>query len=77
MRQSPPRSVPADDVNRANADSLREVFQTSEPTGAPVHPEEGHRLVKAFLKITSPGRRMAVLKYVADMARVDEAERTH
>jgi hypothetical protein len=41
-----------------------------------VHPGEGHRLVKAFLRISSPGRRHAVLKYVADMAGVDEAERS-
>ena len=75
-RQSPSRDVPADDFNRANADFLRKVFRTTETTGAPVHPEEGHRLVTAFLRISSPGRRQAVLKYVTDMARVDEAERT-
>ena len=69
-RQSPSRDVlPADDF-------LRKVFRTAETTGAPVHPEEGLRLVKAFLRISSPGRRQAVLKYVTDMARVDEAERT-
>ena len=74
MHQRPPGGVPADDFNSANADILRKVFQTTEPTGAPVHPEEGHRLVKAFLRIGSPGRRQAVLKYVTDMARVDEAD---
>jgi hypothetical protein len=58
------RGAPADDFNGANPD-----FR--------VHPEEGHRLVKAFLRISSPGRQQAVLKYVADMARVDEAERAH
>jgi hypothetical protein len=50
--------------------------QTTGPTAYPVPPEEGLRLVKAFLSISSPERRHAVLKYVADMARVDEAERT-
>jgi hypothetical protein len=63
MRQIDPSDVPADDFNSAYAD-----FQ--------VHPEEGLRLVKAFLRINSPGRRQAVLKYVTDMARVDEAERS-
>jgi hypothetical protein len=64
MRRSPQTDVPVDDFNMANAD-----FQ--------VHPEEGHRLVKAFLRISSPERRQAVLKYVTDIARADEAERTH
>jgi hypothetical protein len=76
MHQRPPGGVPPTIFNSANADLLRKVFQTPEPTGAPVHPEEGHRLVKAFLRISSPGRRQAVLKYVTDMARVDEADRT-
>jgi hypothetical protein len=38
-------------------------------------PEEGVRLVKAFLRITSLERRKAVLRYVEDIARIDEAER--
>jgi hypothetical protein len=59
MRQIDPSDVPADDFNSAYAD-----FQ--------VHPKEGLRLVKAFLRINSPGRRQAV----KDMARVDEAERS-
>jgi hypothetical protein len=63
MSRIDPSDVPADDFNSTTADFL-------------VHPEEGHRLVKAFLRISSPGRRHAVLKYVADMASVDEAERS-
>jgi hypothetical protein len=63
MRRIDPSDVPADDFNDATGDFL-------------VHPEEGHRLVKAFLRISSPGRRQGVLKYVADLAVVDEAEKS-
>jgi len=64
MSRRPSIDGPADDF-----------VQTTGPTA--VSPEEGLRLVKAFLSISSPERRQAVLKYVADMARMDEAERTH
>ena len=56
-------------------DFLRRVFRTAEPTTYSGHPEEGRRLVRAFLKIESPERRQAVLQYVEEMARIDEAER--
>ena len=36
-------------------------------------PQEGARLVRAFLSIRSPKRRQAVLEYVADQARIDKA----
>jgi hypothetical protein len=70
-----PIDGPSDDF--ATADLLRRLVQTTGPTAYSVSPEEGHRLVKAFLRISSPARRQAVLKYVTDIARVDEAERTH
>ena len=38
--------------------------------------QEGLRLVKAFLSMGSPERRQAVLRYVEEMAKMDEAERT-
>jgi hypothetical protein len=63
MRRIDPSDVPGDNFNSANADF-------------PVHPEEGLRVMKAFLRISSPKRRQAVIKYVMDMARVDEAERS-
>jgi hypothetical protein len=65
MSRRPSIDGPADDI--ATADG---------PTAYSVSPEEGLRLVKAFLSIGSLERRQAVLKYVADMARMDEAERT-
>jgi hypothetical protein len=65
MSRRPSIDGPADDI--ATADG---------PTAYSLSPEEGLRLVKAFLGISRPERRQAVLKYVADMARVDEAERT-
>jgi hypothetical protein len=61
---------PAEDF--ATADLLRRTG----PTAYSVAPEEGLRLVKAFLSISSPERRQAVLKYVADMAKMHEAEGT-
>lgn len=39
-------------------------------------PEEGLRLMQAFLKIRSPGLREAVIKFVADLAKVDEAKKS-
>jgi hypothetical protein len=65
MSRRPSIDGPADDI--ATFDG---------PTAYSVSPEEGLRLVKAFLSIGSPERRRAVLKYVADMARMDEAEKT-
>ena len=65
MSRRPSIDGPADDI--ATFDR---------PTAYSVSPEEGLRLVKAFLRISSPERRQAVLKYVADMATLDEAERT-
>jgi|SRR5271165_6957738 len=38
-------------------------------------PEEGVRLVRTFLDIRSPRLRNAVVKFVADLARIDEAEK--
>jgi hypothetical protein len=58
-------------------DLLRRLVQTTGPTDHLMSPEEGFRLVRAFLRITSPERRQAVLKYLEDVSRVDEAERTH
>jgi len=75
MSRRPSIDGPAYDI--AMADLLRRFVQTTGPTVYSVSPEEGLRLVKAFLRISSPGRRQAVLKYVTDMAKVDEAERTH
>jgi hypothetical protein len=69
-----PIDGPSDDF--ATADLLRRLVQTTGPTAYSVSPKEGLRLVKAFLRISSPERRQAVLKYVADMATLDEAERT-
>ncbi len=77
MRQSNPSDVPADNSTSPNANFLGKVFRTRGPITPPAHPEEGWRLVRTFLTIRSPDRRKAVLKYVADMARTDEAERTH
>ena len=75
MSRKPSIDGPADDF--ATADLLRRFVQTTGPTGHLVFPEEGFRLVRAFLRISSPVRRQAVLKYVSDMAVMDEAERTH
>jgi hypothetical protein len=72
MSRKPSISGPADDF--ATVDLLRR--KTTGPTAYSVSPKEGLRLVKAFLRISSPERRQAVLKYVADMATLDEAERT-
>ena len=74
------RSVPDVPANRlcgANADFSVRVFEETEPRNSVAPPEEGWRLVRAFLTIKSPKRREAILKYVADMARMDETERTH
>jgi hypothetical protein len=77
MRQSDPSDVPADNSTSPNADFLGKVFRTTEPITPPARPEEGWRLVRTFLSIRSPKRREAVLKYVVDVARTDEAESTH
>jgi len=37
-------------------------------------PKEGFRLVQAFDKIKSPARRRAVLTYVEDLTKLDEAD---
>jgi hypothetical protein len=70
VSQSPSIEGPTRDF--ATADLLRR----TEPTAYSVSPEEGLRLVKAFLGISSPERRLTVLEYVADMAKMDAAERT-
>ena len=48
---------------------------SSEPRSSP-EPEEGRRLIRAFLKISSPDLREAVIKFVADLAKLDEAKRS-
>lgn len=63
MRRIDPIGVPAGEFKSATAGFL-------------AHPEEANRLVKAFLRISSPGRRNAVLEFVADMARVEDVERS-
>ncbi len=75
MSRRPAIDGAADDF--ATTDLLRRSVQTTGPIGHLVSPEEGFRLVKAFLRISSPERRQAALKYVADMTRMDEAERGH
>jgi hypothetical protein len=47
----------------------------SDPTLALATPQEGMLLVKTFLRIRSPERRQAVIKYAADVANLDESER--
>lgn len=39
--------------------------------------QEGFHLMRAFLSIRSAGRRRAVIEYVEDQARMDEAESKH
>jgi hypothetical protein len=48
----------------------------SDPTMPLATPQEGMLLVKAFLRIRSPERRQAVIKYVSDVAKLDDSERT-
>jgi hypothetical protein len=62
---------------RPSIDPVAEFVQITGPAPYSASPEEGLRLVKAFLSISSLKRRQAVLKYVADLVRIDEAERTH
>jgi hypothetical protein len=76
MSRSVP-DVPADRLSGANADFSGRVFEATEPRNSLARPEEGWRLVRAFLTIKSPKRREAILKYVADMATMDETERTN
>ena len=57
--------------------SIRRFPLVSDSATSPPSFEEGNRLVKAFLRIGSPERRKVVLKYVTDMARMDEVERAH
>jgi len=45
------------------------------PTLSNARPDEGARLVRTFLRIANPTRREAVIKFVEDMAKKDEADR--
>jgi hypothetical protein len=49
-------------------------LHSAEPS-RPADPEEGRRLVHAFLRIASRTRREGVIKMVEDLAREDEFER--
>ena len=49
----------------------------TQSTSSVTRSEEGVRLLEAFLRIKNPERRQAAINYVADLARVDEAERAH
>jgi hypothetical protein len=49
-------------------------LQSAEPS-RPADPEEGRRLVRAFLRIASQTRRDGIIKMVDDLARKDEVER--
>ena len=51
------------------------ISDVSWPTASSPLPEEGARLVRTFLKIKSPTLRRAVVKFVDDLARMDEAEK--
>jgi hypothetical protein len=66
------RKMPCTDNPQAGA----QIFSCWENWAAEVSPnsKEGFRLVRAFLSIRSAGRRRAVLEYVEDQARMDEAE---
>ena len=71
MSRRPSSDGPSHDFTTAD------LLRRTGPTAYLVSPEEGFRLVNDFLNIGSPERRQAVLKYVADMAKMDEAGLTH
>ena len=52
-----------------------QVTWTGEPTSRP-KPEEGLRLIHAFLKISSPRLREALIKFVEDLAKLEEVEKS-
>jgi hypothetical protein len=52
-----------------------QVSWTGEPTSRP-KPEEGLRLIHAFLKISSPRLREALIKFVEDLAKLEEAKKS-
>ena len=47
--------------------------QAAEPAFSLPDPEEGFRLMRAFLRIRDAARRQTIVEFVADMARLDEA----
>jgi len=65
------QSITTDDLASARPSSR----SATDPKSAP-DTEEGFRLVRAFISIRSPERRQTVLRYVADLAKMDEAENT-
>jgi hypothetical protein len=75
MSQNASTDAPADRSGAFSADLSRKSFRITEPAAQSVLSEDGFRLVKAFLRISSPERREAAIKYVADMAVMDEAQR--
>jgi hypothetical protein len=60
----------------ADASIADGTLHSAEPSRA-ADPEEGRRLVHAFLRIASQTRREGVIKMVKDLAREDEVERRH
>jgi hypothetical protein len=52
-----------------------QVSWTGEPASR-AKPEEGLRLVHAFLKISSPRLREALIKFVEDLAKLEEAKKS-
>jgi hypothetical protein len=49
-------------------------IRPTEPTTSP-NPEEGLRLVRAFLRLKNPTLREAVIHFVEDLAGVDQTEK--
>ena len=47
--------------------------QAAEPAFSLPDPEEGLRLMRAFLRIRDAARRQTIVEFVANMARLDEA----
>jgi len=48
---------------------------SSEPKSSP-EPEEGRRLIRAFLKIGNPSLREAIVEFITDLAKLDEAKKS-
>jgi hypothetical protein len=57
-------------TTRDDSEDDSRVTRTGEPASRP-EPEEGSRLIHAFLKIGSPSLREAVIKFVEDLAKLD------
>jgi hypothetical protein len=48
---------------------------SSEPRSSP-EPEEGRRLIRAFLEIGDPSLREAIVEFITDLAKLDEAKKS-